>query len=275
MGSKREIEYIVDFFRAAASDWIQKMSGGIGVLFMVGSFWLPADRQPYSFLFVGLACWTVNCYRTWKVVFRRVQELEALPQLRLTFVPGQAPYEQDHVGTREDRLHYFRVGVTHDGLKQAEDVRVMLAELDPAPMGFPRFHCLSPMGEPPGTSSCAVAGGSEPTRFFDVLFQERHEFKVSTAPDPTFKPTITGRPDFTVCLVPEPRTVAATEPRTVPRDGRDGIEKRSLATDQITVPARPSKLRLVAEGRDAKSAEVRLEVTEPDDLVIFKVRRLD
>jgi hypothetical protein len=64
-------------------------------------------------------------------------------------------------------------------------VRVILASLEPQPVGLPVMHALAPMGEEPGTSLVTIASGAKPMRFFDILVQARHLFITSSSADAT------------------------------------------------------------------------------------------
>lgn len=179
------------------------------------------------------AALSAGVFQAWRDEHRRRCGLEDTPQLRLRFVPGKAPYEQDASPHAEGRRnHYFRVGVTHDGTGQVEDVRVLLAALNPLPVGFPLLHCLAPMGEPNGKESCVVPSGSEPTRLFDVLVQVRQPL------------------------------VASDDPDRGPREVLQGVGTPAIcfAAGDRTVPARPKSIRLVVEGRNAHKAELFLEM---------------
>ena len=180
----------------------------------------------------------LGIFNAWRVEYHERVELEQAPQLRLHFVPGTAPYEQDHAGKEGDVYHYIRVGVTHDGLGQIDDVRVLLASLEPAPDDLPLYHALPPMGEKVSSSACAIAPGNEPTRFFDVLFEERHTFTMGGTDYPEPTDVLFGRGAVIVCLAAGHRRIAA------PGNAR---------------------IRLVAEGRNAKRTELSLElaVTQP------------
>jgi hypothetical protein len=200
-----------------------------------------AEAVRLGALVVFTSSLALGAFRTWQDERRgrlraeaENDALRASPQLRLVFVPGAQPYQQTH--DRRDggpaQPRYFRVGVTHDGLRRVEDIRVLLADLEPRPDSFPIMQALAVTHEAGGTASCAVAPGSDPTRFFDVLVQEVSAWDTKTTDDPVYRTTLHASRAAAVCFA---------------AGGRE-------------MPAGVARVRLVAEGRDASSTELVLEV---------------
>jgi len=248
--AKRLRGEIVLWVRAVFRGWVAATTGS-GLVAVIGTYVAVSGPSAEIVRAGGWVVFTialiVGLFQAWQREYRRRGKLEATPALRLHFVPGEAPYEQDDQAELDEASshwgcysHHVRVGVTHDGPKHVEEVRVVVASIDPLPEGFPIKRALAPMDEPGGTSTCSIAAGPEPTRFFDVLVDERTLFTVSSSDDPEPRPVVheVGAPE--VCFT----------------SGGRGLPKATAIG-----------MRLMAEGRDARSAELRLALTYSRGLV--------
>lgn len=173
------------FLRAVFRGWVTYTTGG-AVVAVVGTYVATASppvavARAGAFLVLGFAI-VAGFFRAWRDEYRKRVVLERVPQLRIVFEPGVAPFEQEFPvpdGIPTVR-HYFRVGLVHDGHGTVEDAEVLLASVDPGIGDLPLMHPLRLMGSGTGVGSATIGAGTDPTRFFDFLVEVRHLITVAT-----------------------------------------------------------------------------------------------
>ena len=94
------------FVSAVAGDWVGRMSGGVGLLLTVASFFTPPAWQPRAFVGAGVLCVLFAGYRVWLLERTAAEELLArLTPLDIYLIDG-------HIRRRQGdpaRLFVFRV----------------------------------------------------------------------------------------------------------------------------------------------------------------------
>ena len=88
---------VAAFLSVIGHDWAGLMSGGIGLVLTVLSFYGPSSWQPKGFLFLGVLCLFYVSYRAWSAERRQCEALLEEREPRLQFIrdPSVKPYFEE------------------------------------------------------------------------------------------------------------------------------------------------------------------------------------
>lgn len=142
------------FLGTIVHDWVGWMSGGIGLVLTVLSFYAPPSWQPNAFSLLGVLCLFYVSYRAW-LTERREREVlleERAPRLEFVRDPSVKPYFEEMPLGDGARQRFMRVGVRNVGSLPIAQARIVLEACEPgASPAVHLEHELQPMGKPAGT----------------------------------------------------------------------------------------------------------------------------